>query len=74
VKIADELQKQNVPVRTLIAPLRPLNNVMAPAVALEIAPPGSDVSGLSSAAYQALVAGSVAAGIVDARDQLGAGR
>jgi N-acetylmuramoyl-L-alanine amidase len=72
--VAAELQKNQIPVRTLVAPLRPLNNIAAAALALEVAPPAVGVSGLDSPEYQQLVATSVAAGIASARDQLGVGR
>ena len=38
-----EMQKRKISVRTLSAPLRPLNNVMAPALAIELSPPSSTV-------------------------------
>jgi N-acetylmuramoyl-L-alanine amidase len=57
-------------VRTLTAPLRPLNSVVIAALAVEVAPPASDISALSSPDYQQLVAGAVANGIVAARASL----
>jgi N-acetylmuramoyl-L-alanine amidase len=72
--LAGELQQKQVPVRTLAAPLRPLNNIAAAAVAVEVAPPDSGISGLTSPEYQQLVAGSIAAGVAAVRDKLGAGR
>jgi len=68
--LAAELQNRRVPSRSLIAALRPLNNVTAPAVAVEVAPPAADVSELNSLAYQQLIASSLAAGIAAARDKL----
>jgi N-acetylmuramoyl-L-alanine amidase len=70
--VAAELKKQQVSVRTLTAPLRPLNNVVTAAIAVEVAPSGSDVSQLMSPDYQQLIAGAVANGIADIRAQLGA--
>jgi hypothetical protein len=72
--LSAEFGNRQVPVRTLIAPLRPLNNIAAPAVAIEIAPPAGGISQLDSAAYQQLVAEAVAAGVAAARDKLGAVR
>ncbi len=72
VSVASELKKLQVPVRTLTAPLRPLNNVLTAAIAVEVAPPASDVSALTAPDYQQLIAGAVANGIVDIRSQLGA--
>ncbi|MGA8272522.1 MAG: N-acetylmuramoyl-L-alanine amidase [Candidatus Sulfotelmatobacter sp.] len=70
--IAETLKRIQVPVRTLIAPLRPLNNIVTAAIAVEVAPPASDVSALNSPDYQQLIAGAVANGIFAIRSQLGA--
>ncbi|MGA8311049.1 MAG: N-acetylmuramoyl-L-alanine amidase, partial [Terriglobales bacterium] len=70
--LAAEFTKRQVPVRSQLAPLRPLNNVTAAAVAIEIAPPGGKLADLNSTAYQQLVAESVTAGIEAARDKLAA--
>jgi N-acetylmuramoyl-L-alanine amidase len=70
--VAAELKKQQVEVRTLTAPLRPLNNVVAAAIAVEVAPSASDVSQLTSPDYQQLIASAVASGIANIRAQLGA--
>jgi N-acetylmuramoyl-L-alanine amidase len=70
--VAAELKKQQVTVRSLTAPLRPLNNVVTAAIAVEVAPPGSDASQLMSPDYQQLIAGAVANGIADIRAQLAA--
>jgi N-acetylmuramoyl-L-alanine amidase len=67
-----ELRKRQVTVRTLAAPLRPLNNVVTAAIAVEVAPPASDLSALTSADYQQLIATAVANGIAAIRTQLGA--
>jgi N-acetylmuramoyl-L-alanine amidase len=65
-----ELRSKEISVRTLAAPLRPLNSITTAAVALEIASPTGKVSDLSSPDYQQLVASTLAAGIVDARARL----
>ncbi len=70
--VAGMLKRIQVPVRTLTAPLRPLNNIVTAAIAVEVAPPASDVSALNSPDYQQLIAGAVANGIVAIRAQLGA--
>jgi N-acetylmuramoyl-L-alanine amidase len=72
--LVTELENKQIPARSLIAPLRPLNNISAAALALEVAPPSKDVSQLNSAAYQQMVAGAIAAGIGGVRDKLEAGR
>jgi N-acetylmuramoyl-L-alanine amidase len=69
--VAAELQKRQVPVRTLTAPLRPLNNVTGAAIAVEVAPQGSDASQLTAPDYQQLVTSAVATAIAANRDQLG---
>jgi N-acetylmuramoyl-L-alanine amidase len=70
--VATELRKLQVSVRTLTAPLRPLNNVATAAIAVEVAPPSTDLSTLTAPDYQQLIAGAVANGIVAMRSQLGA--
>jgi N-acetylmuramoyl-L-alanine amidase len=70
--VAAEFQKRQVPVRTLTAPLRPLNNIVGPAIAIEVAPQDSDVSQLTAPDYQQLVTSAVATAIAATRDQLGA--
>jgi N-acetylmuramoyl-L-alanine amidase len=71
--ISTELQKRQIPVRTLSAGLRPLNNITAPAVAVEVAP-RSSVSDLTSLDYQAAVSSAVASAIASVRDRLEARR
>jgi len=68
--VAAALHSKQVPVRTLMAPLRPLNNIATAAVAIEITPSADDISRLNSAAYQEPIAAAVAAGIADAREKL----
>jgi N-acetylmuramoyl-L-alanine amidase len=70
--VAAELKKQQVTVRTLTAPLRPLNNIVTAAIAVEVTPPGSDLSQLISPDYQQQIASAVANGIANLRAQLGA--
>jgi N-acetylmuramoyl-L-alanine amidase len=72
--VAAALHGKQFPVRTLTAPLRPLNNITTAALAIEITPPAGDASRLNSAAYQQPIAAAVAAGVADARDRLQAGR
>ncbi len=67
--MAAEFGKRQVVVRSLTAPLRPLNNVAAAAVAVEVAPAGK-VSDLLSPAYQQVVAESIVAGVEAVRDKL----
>jgi N-acetylmuramoyl-L-alanine amidase len=70
--VAAEMQKREIPVRTMSAPLRPLNNLTGAAIAVEIAPQGSDVSQLTAPDYQQLITSAVATAIAATCDQLGA--
>ncbi|HYM08212.1 MAG TPA: N-acetylmuramoyl-L-alanine amidase [Terriglobales bacterium] len=72
--LAAELGKKQIAVRSLLAPLRPLNNITAAAVAIEVAPPAGNFADLNSPAYQQAVAESITAGINAVHDQLGASR
>lgn len=69
--VAAEFQQRQIEVRTLAAPLRPLNNLTSAAIAVEVAPPGTDVMDLNLAAYQQNVVSAVATGIAAVRDKLG---
>lgn len=70
--VAAELQKRRIPVRTLAAPLRPLNNITGAAIAVEVASPGTDLSQLIAPDYQQLITSAVATAIASMHDQLGA--
>jgi N-acetylmuramoyl-L-alanine amidase len=72
--LSAEFGRRQVGVRAMAAPLRPLNNVIAPAVAIEVAPSADGVSSLTLPTYQQLIASSIAAGIASMRDKLEAGR
>jgi hypothetical protein len=73
--MANNLEAQlsrSLPTRLLSAPLRPLNSVIAPAVAIEIAPrqPGN-VADLNAPDYQQSIAAALATAIANARDGAG---
>jgi N-acetylmuramoyl-L-alanine amidase len=70
--VAAELQRRQIPVRTLAAPLRPLNNITGAAIAVEVAAQGSDVSQVVAPDYEQLITSAVATAIAANRDQLGA--
>ena len=72
--IAGEFQRRQISVRTLPAPLRPLNNVTSAAIAVEVAPPGGDVMDLNLPAYQQNIASAVATAVAAMRGQLGGGQ
>lgn len=68
--VAAELENRKLPNTALAAPLRPMNNIAAPAFAIELAPAEKDVNGIASPAYQDQVAQSIAAGIAAVRSKL----
>jgi N-acetylmuramoyl-L-alanine amidase len=72
--LGTELAKKRITARILVAPLRPLNNIARPAIALELAPPSTGLANLTSSAYQELVSNSVATALASMRSQLEAGR
>lgn len=59
-QISASIRNTRFPVRSLPAPLLPLNNVMVPAVAVEIAPTNGNVSQLASTDYQQMVCAALA--------------
>jgi len=68
--VAAELENRKLPNIALVAPLRPMNNIAAPAIAVEIAPPDEKVEDIAGAQYQEQVAQSIAAGIAAVRGKL----
>src|SRR5579884_14102 len=70
--VTAELQKKGLTVTNLSATLRPLNNIVAPAIAVELAPDGDDIQSLESQKRQNLVSSAIALGIAQARSQIGA--
>lgn len=68
--IAAECQNRKLAVRALAAPVRPLNNIAAPAIAVEIAPEGDTVESITDGKYQQDVAAAIAAGIAASRGKL----
>jgi N-acetylmuramoyl-L-alanine amidase len=71
VAIIGELQRHQFPARGYSASLRPLNNLLMPALAVELAPGPNGVSDLPSANYQQKAAAAIADGIASLREQLG---
>ncbi|MGA2000589.1 MAG: N-acetylmuramoyl-L-alanine amidase [Terriglobales bacterium] len=61
--VVAEITKREIPVATAPVVLRPLNNIAASAIAIEIMPPAADVAGLTSAAYQQTVCAAIAEGV-----------
>jgi N-acetylmuramoyl-L-alanine amidase len=70
--VARELEKTDFPVTRLSAPLRPLNNIVAPAIAVEIATDPDDLQVLTSARTHSAIASAVASGIAKSRGQASA--
>lgn len=61
--VVAEINKRSIAVATAPVVLRPLNNITASAIAIEIMPPATDVAGLTSAAYQQTVCAAIAEGV-----------
>lgn len=70
--VASELRKRGWNVATLGIPIRPLNNIVVPAIAVELAPEGDDPQSFESSKRNGGVASAVAAAIAQARNQIGA--
>ena len=68
---AGEVQKQlaakDVPSQVLSVAIRPLNNIAAAAVAIEVGPPKAKPESLLAAGYQQVVASAVAAAVINLR-------
>ena len=69
-----ELEKKRITARILPAPLRPLNNITRPAIAIELAPPSTGLANLNSPSYHELISSSVVTALLSMRSQLEAGR
>jgi N-acetylmuramoyl-L-alanine amidase len=70
--IAVELRKKDLAVAMLGCPLRPLNNIITPAIAVELAPEGGDLQSLESAKRNSSIVSSIASAVAQMRGQLGA--
>ena len=68
--IVSEMQKRELPARGYSASLRPLNNLLMPALAAELAPGPNGVADLPSANYQQKVAAAIADAIASQRQRL----
>ncbi|HEY3767808.1 MAG TPA: N-acetylmuramoyl-L-alanine amidase [Candidatus Angelobacter sp.] len=69
--VAIELRKKGLTASALGLPLRPLNNIVAPAIAVELAPDGDDLQSLENQRRQNSVASGIASGIAQVRSQMG---
>jgi N-acetylmuramoyl-L-alanine amidase len=68
--VSDELRKKGLAVTSLGMPLRPLNNIAAPAIAVELAPEEDDPQSLESQKQHNNVATAIALGIVQVRNEM----
>lgn len=70
--VSEELKKRGMAVANMGVPLRPLNNIISPAIAVELAPDEEGLQSLESQKRQNSVATAIALGIVQVRGQAGA--
>ncbi len=59
-QLISSIRQTRFPVRSLIAPVRPLNNLRIPALAIEISPTTGDAAQVASTGYQQMVCAAVA--------------
>jgi N-acetylmuramoyl-L-alanine amidase len=69
--VADELRKKGLTVACRGMQLRPLNNIVAPAIAVELAPDNSDPQSMENQKRHNTVASAIALGIAQVRGQMG---
>src|SRR5947207_839568 len=69
-QLTASIQKTRFPIRSLTAPVRPLNNMVVPALAIEIAPATGQVSQLATADYQQMISAILANAIAGIRNKL----
>ena len=70
--VTGELRKKGLTVTAMGLPLRPLNNIAVPAIAVELAPDGDDMQSLENQKRQNTVATAIALAIAQVRSQMGA--
>ncbi len=70
--VTGELRKKGLTVTAMGLPLRPLNNIVVPAIAVELVPDGDDMQSLESQKLQNTVATAIALAIAQVRSQMGA--
>jgi len=59
-QLMSAVQQTRFPARALVAPLRPLNNIKAPAIAIEISPTTGDAAQVASTGYQQMICSALA--------------
>jgi N-acetylmuramoyl-L-alanine amidase len=70
--VTAEIRKKGLSVTSLGVPLRPLNNIVVPAIAVELAPGADGLQSLENQKRQNTVAAAIASGIAQVRSQMGA--
>ena len=70
--VTAEMRKTGISVRQMTTPLRPLNNVTAPAIAVEWATGSQGLKPQQTQKLEVALASTIAAGIVQVRHQIGA--
>jgi N-acetylmuramoyl-L-alanine amidase len=68
--IVTECTSRKISVKSLAAPVRPLNNIAAAAIAVEIAPKADTVESITDTKYQQDIAAAIASGIANVRGKL----
>lgn len=68
--VAGELRKTGLPVARMTMPLRPLNNLVVPAIAVEWAPGPEELRPAQIQRLESALASAIAAGIVQVRGQM----
>jgi N-acetylmuramoyl-L-alanine amidase len=69
--VTEELRKKGLSVSSLGMPVRPLNNIVAPAIAVELIPDTEAPQSMESQKRQTTVAAAIASGIAQVRNQMG---
>ncbi len=67
VAVTRELRKKNLQTALLRSPIRPLNNVVPPAIAVELAPDADNVHSLENEKIQNAVASAIASAVAQTR-------
>jgi N-acetylmuramoyl-L-alanine amidase len=73
-EVQKELTSRNVPAPVLSVAMRPLNNIAAAALAIEVGAPGAKPESLLASDYQQMVASAVATAVANLRPQIAEAR
>ncbi len=72
-QVVAAVQKTRFPTRALVAPLRPLNHLKSPAIAIEISPTTGDAAQVASSGYQQMMSAALANALAAIAPSLRAG-